>query len=74
MHGNVIIKNGALVIENGTIQSVGKTGDILANVNERSIKNNGFTIINAAVKSVLPGFVDSHTHLVFSGYRAKEFS
>ena len=34
----------------------------------------GFTIIDAAGKAVLPGFVDSHTHLVFGGYRAEEFA
>ncbi|MGA8178843.1 MAG: imidazolonepropionase, partial [Desulfobacterales bacterium] len=69
-----IIKNGALVIENGTIQSVGKTGDVLANFDEGSIKSNGFVVIDASGKSVLPGFVDSHTHLVFAGYRVEEFS
>jgi imidazolonepropionase len=69
-----IIDNGALVIENGTIQSVGKTGDVLARFNERSIDKDGFVVIDAAGKSVLPGFVDSHTHLVFGGYRAEEFS
>ena len=25
-------------------------------------------------KAVLPGFIDSHTHLIFGGYRAEEFS
>ena len=31
-------------------------------------------IIDAAGRAVLPGFVDSHTHLVFGGYRPEEFS
>jgi imidazolonepropionase len=69
-----IIDNGALVIENGTIQSVGKTGDVLALFDEKLIKSDGFVVIDAAGKSVLPGFIDSHTHLVFGGYRAEEFS
>src|SRR5262245_7445845 len=30
-------------------------------------------IIDAAAKTVLPGFIDSHTHLVFSGSREDEF-
>jgi len=68
-----VIENGALVIENGTICSVGKTDDILKDFNAK--KNTGkFNVINAAGKAVLPGFVDSHTHLVFEGYRAEEFS
>ncbi len=31
-------------------------------------------VIDAAGRAVLPGFVDSHTHLVFGGYRPEEFS
>jgi imidazolonepropionase len=69
-----IIKDGTLVIENGTIRSVGKTGEILASLNEKSMQEKRFAVIDAAGKAVLPGFVDSHTHLVFGGYRAREFS
>lgn len=32
------------------------------------------TEIDAASRAVLPGFVDSHTHMVFGGYRPDEFS
>lgn len=32
------------------------------------------TILNAWEKTVLPGFVDSHTHFIFGGFRADEFS
>ncbi len=33
-----------------------------------------FDIIDAQAKAVLPGFVDSHTHFIFGGYRVEEFS
>jgi imidazolonepropionase len=69
-----VIKDGALVIENGTIRSVGNTGEILANFDEKSIQDKRFVVIDASGKAVLPGFVDSHTHLIFGGYRAQEFS
>lgn len=68
-----VIENGALVIENGTICSVGKTDDILKDFNDKK-NTRKFNVIDAAGKAVLPGFVDSHTHLVFEGYRAEEFS
>jgi imidazolonepropionase len=69
-----IIDNGALVIENGTIRSVGKTGDVLTQFDEKLQNSDRFVVIDDTGKSVLPGFVDSHTHLVFGGYRVEEFS
>ena len=64
-----IINDGAVVIEKGIIRGVGKTRDTLSDVDE-----SGFSVIDAGEKAVLPGFVDSHTHFVFGGYRAEEFS
>ena len=69
-----IIENGALVIENGTIRWVGKTDDILNSFKDKENTINEFNVIDAYGKAVLPGFVDSHTHFVFGGYRAEEFS
>jgi len=69
-----IIDQGALVIEAGRIKAVGKTDDVLAGLDETDAREKGFDIIDAAGKAVLPGFVDSHTHLVFGGHRAEEFS
>ena len=69
-----VIEDGALVIENGTIRSVGKTSDILKGFNDKETDIREFNVIDAAGKAVLPGFVDSHTHFVFGGYRAEEFS
>ena len=64
-----VIDNGAVVIENGVIAAVGKSTEVLEKFNET-----GFEVIDATGKAVLPGFVDSHTHFVFAGYRAEEFS
>ena len=64
-----VIDHGTVVIENGIITAVGKTEDVLAG----SAKT-GFKTIDATGKAVLPGFVDSHTHFVFDGYRDEEFS
>lgn len=63
-----LIPNGALVIEDGIIRDVGETADILAR-----IEKNEYQVVDAAGKCVMPGFVDSHTHFVFGGYRQEEF-
>jgi imidazolonepropionase len=64
-----LIQDGALIIENGIITKVGKTEEVLNDFDQP-----GFHEIDASGKAVLPGFVDSHTHFVFGGYRAEEFS
>jgi imidazolonepropionase len=62
-----IIPDGALLAEDGKIIWVGPTSELPA------IDENQWEVIDAAGKCVMPGFVDSHTHMVFGGYRAEEF-
>ena len=64
-----IIKDGAVIIHDDRIVAVGTTKELLATIDESE-----YEVIDAAGKAVLPGFVDSHTHFVFGGYRADEFS
>lgn len=64
------------VIENGTVEV---TDGIITYVGEnRGEERDGFYHrywhYNARGKCLLPGFVDSHTHFVFGGERAEEFS
>ena len=47
-------------------------GDRVAAVERRSASAD--SSIDAAGRCVIPGFVDSHTHLVFAGDRAEEFA
>lgn len=64
-----VIPQGALVIINGIIEQVGSTEEILNNYKEED-----FHVIDATGKVVMPGFVDSHTHFVFGGYRDDEYN
>lgn len=64
-----IIQNGCLVVENDRITDIGTTQEILNKYDQDK-----YTVIDASNKAVLPGFIDSHTHLIFGGYRADEFS
>ncbi len=63
-----LIENGALCVENGIIKHVGTTEDVLSKVNKAD-----YDVIDAKGKTVLPGFVDSHTHFIFGGYREDEY-
>jgi imidazolonepropionase len=68
-----IIAEGAVVIEQGRISCVGPTTKVLAELKSSGRDLTRFETIDATGKAVLPGFVDSHTHLVFGGYRAEEY-
>jgi len=63
-----VISDGAVVIKNGIIQQVGATQEIL-----QSIDISQYPVLNATGRAVLPGFIDSHTHFVFGGYRSEEY-
>jgi imidazolonepropionase len=67
-----IVKDGAVLCLAGKIASVGAAKDALRdpwiNKNKKKI-----TEIDCGGKVVLPGFVDSHTHPVFTGPRLVDF-
>ncbi len=61
-----IILNGLIGVNEGKVVYVGPySSDLL-------LKNDGKEL-DAEGGTVLPGFVDPHTHLVFSGFRENEF-
>ncbi len=64
-----IIEDGALWLEDGIIRKVGATDEVLS-----GIAATPDTVIDATGRCVLPGFVDPHTHFLFAGHRAEEFS
>jgi imidazolonepropionase len=61
-----IIHDGAIAIRDGRIVAVGKTSSITGSFKAGNV-------ISANGKTVLPGFIDPHTHLVFAGSREDEF-
>ena len=64
-----IIEDGAVAMSNGIITHVGPTEEVL-----RQVDVADYLEVNASGRALLPGFVDSHTHFVFGGYREEEFS
>lgn len=62
-----IISDGGMLIDEGKIIATGKSAEI-----EKQISGK-MEIIEATGKTVLPGFVDAHTHPVFGGDRVDEF-
>lgn len=61
-----IIRDGSLAVKDGCIVAVGKTHDVTKKFRSENV-------LSANGKTVLPGFIDAHTHLIFAGSREDEF-
>ncbi len=61
-----IIKNGAVAVKNGKIAAVGETLELSRYVKAKKK-------IDASGKVVMPGLIDSHTHILYAGTRENEF-
>lgn len=64
-----VIENGAVAVQGKRIVAVGPVEEVLAQVELTSEA----VVIDATGKTVTPGLVDAHTHLVFAGSREDEF-
>lgn len=60
-----VIDNAALLIEDGVVAWAGPDADAPTHHIKRKLDAKG--------RAVIPGFVDSHTHMIFAGDRSKEF-
>jgi len=65
-----IIEDGAVAIEKGFIAAVGTTSDVIDQIDDQT------TILQIELPDMLalPGFIDSHTHMVFGGSRENDFA
>ncbi|KKK40011.1 imidazolonepropionase [Mesobacillus campisalis] len=64
-----VLKNAWIAIKDGKIAGIGSEEDVKHNFDIEQT-----TIIDADGKVVAPGFIDSHTHLVFYGTRVEEYA
>lgn len=63
------IEKAGIVIEDGVIRWVGPDSELP----QQDDSADEEVYMDAIGRAVIPGFVDSHTHLIFGGYRPDEF-
>ncbi|MGN8844743.1 imidazolonepropionase [Niallia sp. HCP3S3_B10] len=66
-----VIENGAVLVQDGKVLDVGETSAIEAKYPELIAAANH---IDATNKTVTPGLIDPHTHLVHAGTRENEYA
>jgi imidazolonepropionase len=66
MRSPLVIESGALIAIDGRIDWVGPSAELPPSPPDA-------IVIDATGKTVLPGLIDSHTHLLFAGTREDEF-
>ncbi len=62
-----IQESAAIYARDGVIQAIGPRAEVEREINDDPL------LLDAGGGAVIPGFVDSHTHLVFGGRREDEF-
>lgn len=67
--GNLgIVPGGSVLVAGGVIAAVGRARDLQADARRRRAR-----VIDCRGRVIMPGFVDSHTHLVFAGSRVEDY-
>ena len=64
------VEDGAVAVEDGQIVAVGPTDEVTG----EHPPENADRAVDATGRTVIPGFVDSHTHALFAGDRSDEFA
>ncbi len=67
-----VIENAAMILKGETIHAVGTVEDIQAEAKNLDI--DWTPNPEEALPVVIPGFVDSHTHICFAGSRARDYA
>ena len=82
-----IVRDAAVLVEDGLVSWVGPAAHAAESVaaraegddrregdEHRTLWDADIEVVDAGGQAMIPGFVDSHTHLVFGGDRADEFA
>ena len=68
-----LLRNAALLMVDGLIAWVGADAEAVTALSAAGLDEAAVEQVDCAGQAVIPGFVDSHSHLVFAGDRVDEF-
>jgi len=68
-----VVKNAVIVAEEGKILYAGPENSLECETALARARSGNASWMDAKGRACVPGFVDSHTHFIFGGFRADEF-
>jgi len=68
-----VVKNAVIVTEEGKILYAGPENSLECETALARARSGNASWMDAKGRACVPGFVDSHTHFIFGGFRADEF-
>ena len=72
-HDSMVIAEGAdILIEGGVIESIQDSGTLVEQFDADTGAQENVQVLNVGDKSIVPGLIDAHTHLIWGGDRSDE--
>ena len=73
LHDSVTIVDGAdILIEDGVIESIQASGELVEQFDANGGARQDLQVLDVGDKSIIPGLIDAHTHLIWDGDRSDE--
>lgn len=69
-----LVPGAAVVVRDGLIEACGREVELVPELARLEAEEPEITVLDARGGVVSPGLIDSHTHLLFAGWRAGEFA
>ena len=73
LHDSLTILDGAdILVEGGTIKSIQPSRDLVEEFDLSENVHHDLQFMDVGSRAIVPGLIDAHTHLIWSGDRSDE--
>ncbi|MEC7089658.1 MAG: imidazolonepropionase, partial [Candidatus Thermoplasmatota archaeon] len=70
--GTLLLDGADILVESGVIASIAPSQELVQEFDADGIAASNLEVLNVGRRSVIPGLIDAHTHLIWAGDRSDE--